>query len=333
MKAIKSLGLAGLGIGIAFASGCVTRGSGSFENPAEPDITPVRAGENPMPAALAPVQPGAVRYPDPRPAKSPEYWQQHSDPYAGMPRTAPSRPASYTAAPTAGGTIYVVKKGDILGRIASQHGVKVSDLKAANGLTGDTIRVGQKLRIPAKSASAPKTSAAASTPGVYVVKKGDILGRIASQHGVKVADLKAANGLTGDTIRVGQKLKIPGKAAASASAKAVPAPAPAPHSSNEVKPAVNDVPAMPDIPDLPPPAIDAAPPAPAPEIKGFEPAPAAPETYTYYASGSEDIYSIAISHTVGIPDAKRLNPQLAAEFDRMPSRPLPAGTPVILPKK
>jgi hypothetical protein len=273
MNAIKSLGIAGLGIGIAFASGCVTRGSGSFgENPAEPDITPVRSGENPMPAALAPVPPGNVRYPDPRPAKSPEYWQQHTDPYAGMPRPAPSRPASYTASPTVGGNIYVVKKGDILGRIASQHGVKVADLKAANGLTSDTIRVGQKLKIPGKTAAAPAP-------------------------------------------------------------KPAPAPAPAPHGTNEVKPVVNDVPEMPDIPDLPPPAIKDEPPAPAPDIKGFEPQPAAQETYTYYASGSEDIYSIAISHTVGIPDAKRLNPQLAAEFDRMPSRPLPAGTPVTLPKK
>lgn len=276
MNSIKTIGLAGLGIGMMFASGCITRGSGSFsENPAEPDLTPVRAGENPMPAALAPVQPGTVRYPDPRPAKSPEYWQQHTDPYAGMPRTAPSRPASYTAAPTAGGTLYTVKKGDILGRIAAQHGVKVADLKAANGLTSDTIRVGQKLKIPGKaSASAP-------------------------------------------------------------AAKAAPAPAPAARTSAEVAPAVTEVPAMPDIPDLPPPSINDAPPAPvqAPEIKGFEPAPAAQETYTYYASGNEDVYSIAISHTVGIPDAKRLNPQLAAEFERMPSRPLPAGTPYILPKK
>ncbi len=51
-----------------------------------------------------------------------------------------------------GGTAgtYVVKKGDSLSLIASAVGVKVSRLKAVNGLKSDTIRIGQKLVIPAK---------------------------------------------------------------------------------------------------------------------------------------------------------------------------------------
>lgn len=42
----------------------------------------------------------------------------------------------------------------------------------------------------------------------YTVRKGDTLSSIARKHGVSVATLKKRNGLKGDNIRVGQKLKI-----------------------------------------------------------------------------------------------------------------------------
>ena len=45
------------------------------------------------------------------------------------------------------GHYYTVKKGDTLSKIASRHGVSVSTLKKRNGLKGDNIRVGQKLKI------------------------------------------------------------------------------------------------------------------------------------------------------------------------------------------
>ena len=50
-------------------------------------------------------------------------------------------------------TTYTVKKGDNLGRIASRHGVTVDAIRSANGLSGDNIRIGQKLKIPAKGKS------------------------------------------------------------------------------------------------------------------------------------------------------------------------------------
>jgi LysM repeat protein len=62
----------------------------------------------------------------------------------------------------------------------------------------------------------------------YVVRKGDSLYTIASANGTNIQSLRAANNLRGDLIRVGQKLQIPGTAAASESlqvavADAVPA--------------------------------------------------------------------------------------------------------------
>ena len=54
-----------------------------------------------------------------------------------------------------------MKSGDNLTKIATQHGISVKALRAANGLKTDSIKVGQKLKIPAKAASAPVTAPAA----------------------------------------------------------------------------------------------------------------------------------------------------------------------------
>lgn len=54
-------------------------------------------------------------------------------------------------APAAGsgsGGSYTVAKGDTLYGIARRHSTTVSALKSANGLTADTIRIGQVLRLP-----------------------------------------------------------------------------------------------------------------------------------------------------------------------------------------
>jgi LysM repeat protein len=65
---------------------------------------------------------------------------------------APQAAAS-KAAPTAVGnaafTIYVVRAGDTLTRIARRHATTVRALRATNDLKIDRIIVGQKLRVPA----------------------------------------------------------------------------------------------------------------------------------------------------------------------------------------
>ncbi|MDQ0457210.1 peptidoglycan DD-metalloendopeptidase family protein [Rhizobium paknamense] len=61
--------------------------------------------------------------------------------------------------PPTGG--YVVKPGDSLAKIAKAHGVSVDQLKAANGLNGQSVRVGQTLSIPAGGQAEPVSTAAA----------------------------------------------------------------------------------------------------------------------------------------------------------------------------
>lgn len=53
-------------------------------------------------------------------------------------------------------SVYVVKKGDTLTRVAKAHGVSVPAIRAANALKTDRLLVGQKLKIPAGEANSPK---------------------------------------------------------------------------------------------------------------------------------------------------------------------------------
>ena len=64
----------------------------------------------------------------------------------GGPRGGAPPPSSPPAA--AGGNEYVVQKGETLTSIAKSHGVTVAELRKANNLTTDALKVGQKLVIP-----------------------------------------------------------------------------------------------------------------------------------------------------------------------------------------
>jgi LysM repeat protein len=69
-----------------------------------------------------------------------------------------------TAADTSSGeNIYTVASGDSLTKIATKHGVSLKALRSANDLRTDKIKVGQKLKIPAK-ASAPVDSTPVAAP-------------------------------------------------------------------------------------------------------------------------------------------------------------------------
>lgn len=61
---------------------------------------------------------------------------------------------------------YTVKSGDTLMKIAKTHGVSIKALRSANNLRTDRIKVGDKLKIPAKASapSAPSGEPPATTP-------------------------------------------------------------------------------------------------------------------------------------------------------------------------
>jgi LysM repeat protein len=115
------------------------------------------------------------------------------------------------------GSSYTVAKGDTLSRIAKKHGTTTRALLEANNLKSDTLKLGQVLVIPAAGISSSgipsleNTKAPAGEFTDYTVVKNDSLDRIAKKFGVSVAELKSANSLKADTVRLGQTLHVPGK--------------------------------------------------------------------------------------------------------------------------
>ena len=76
-----------------------------------------------------------------------------------------------TGASTGAGEAYVVKSGDTLTKIAKSHGTTVKAIESENNLSTTKIKVGQKLKIPAKTeaaapapAPAPVETAAPAAP-------------------------------------------------------------------------------------------------------------------------------------------------------------------------
>ena len=70
-------------------------------------------------------------------------------------RTATATTATPTNGASGAAKTYTVKSGDTLQAIARRNGVTVKELQVANNLTTTQIKVGQKLRIPAKETAAP----------------------------------------------------------------------------------------------------------------------------------------------------------------------------------
>jgi LysM repeat protein len=96
---------------------------------------------------------------------------------------------------------HVVKEGDNLFQLSLKYKTSLTVLKKANNLETTLIRKGQKLRIRNFD------TVRGITP-VWIVKKGDNLYRISIETGTTVNAIKSLNGLTSDTIYIGQKLQL-----------------------------------------------------------------------------------------------------------------------------
>jgi LysM repeat protein len=138
-------------------------------------------------------------------------------------------------------TTYIVQSGDVLGLIAERFDADIAELRLINDLDGNLIRVGQELTIPAldgaaaaadddtsdaadttdtADASPAATSVPASGPVScnstatgHCIQPGESLQGIAFDYDVTVEALRAANpGVSGDLIKSGEVLNLPGGA-------------------------------------------------------------------------------------------------------------------------
>jgi LysM repeat protein len=144
--------------------------------------------------------------------------------YAGQRLRVTGQASSATAATAAAAPaarIHVVARGETLTGIAHHYGSTVAAIAKANGITRPSlIRVGQRLTIPGPAdalATAATAPVAAPAPRIHVVARGETLSGIAKHYGSTVSAIARANGITRPSlIRVGQRLTIPGVAAAPA---------------------------------------------------------------------------------------------------------------------
>ena len=211
-------------------------------------------------------------------------------------------------------TVYIVQRGDYLAKISKKYNVTINSIKRLNNLKDDNIRIGQKLKLPGKieigeqkvpegafakdtKATAKKTNAAyTGATKEYVVKSGDTLGAIAYGHGINIRQLKALNGLTSDSLKIGQKLKVP--------AEKVVAPKKTESKPVEKKPVEPEVKAPVEAP-VEPVAVPVEPTVETPVEPTVEETTAPVPTYT--VQEGEDLTDISIRFGVTAAAVRELN--------------------------
>lgn len=100
---------------------------------------------------------------------------------------------------------YTVRTADTLSEIARKFGTTVEALMEANGITDATsLRVGAKIIIVQ-----PPDFSATMAYESHEVEAGETLISISRKYNITIAEIKEANGLKNDTLRVGQELRIP----------------------------------------------------------------------------------------------------------------------------
>ena len=114
--------------------------------------------------------------------------------------------------------IHKVSRGESLSVIAQRYGKTTKELQAYNKLRSTSLAVGQQIRIPGKTlslAQLPKAAPVAPEPAqpvVHKVSRGESLSVIAQRYGKTTKELQSYNQLRSTSLRVGQKLNIPGDA-------------------------------------------------------------------------------------------------------------------------
>jgi LysM repeat protein len=112
--------------------------------------------------------------------------------------------------------VHTVARGESLWLIARKYGVAERMLRVANGIAGERLLVGERLRIPGTAQAGAGVTAANSSPSAEMsshrVRRGESLWTIARAYGVTEEMLRMTNAIRGDRLFEGDVIMIPAAA-------------------------------------------------------------------------------------------------------------------------
>jgi membrane-bound lytic murein transglycosylase D len=111
---------------------------------------------------------------------------------------------------TPGSEFHTVQSGQTYYSISKAYSISIKELLELNNLSdSDRLKSGQKLRV--RRGEGGETEAGSQPSGVqtHTVAPGETLFRIAQNYHTNVEDIKKVNNMSGNSVMVGQKLKIP----------------------------------------------------------------------------------------------------------------------------
>lgn len=111
---------------------------------------------------------------------------------------------------TPGSEFHTVQSGQTYYSISKAYGMGIKELLDLNNLTdNDRLKTGQKLRVRRAEDGETAPVSQVSGPQTHTVAPGETLFRIAQTYHTNVEDIKRLNNMSGNSVMVGQKLKIP----------------------------------------------------------------------------------------------------------------------------
>lgn len=102
--------------------------------------------------------------------------------------------------------IHRVRYGETLGSIAIRYRVRISDIQGWNNLRGTMIQKSQRLVIYSGGRYIASTNTGKKI--IHTVRSGETIGGIAELYGIRASSIRKWNNITGDMIRLNQRLTI-----------------------------------------------------------------------------------------------------------------------------
>ncbi|HEZ4084716.1 TPA: peptidoglycan DD-metalloendopeptidase family protein [Neisseria meningitidis] len=208
-------------------------------------------------------------------------------PPAYVPPSAPAVSGTYVpsyAPVDINAATHTIVRGDTVYNISKRYHISQDDFRAWNGMTDNTLSIGQIVKVKPAGYAAPKAAAVKSRPAVpaaaqplvqsapvdinaatHTIVRGDTVYNISKRYHISQDDFRAWNGMTDNMLSIGQIVKV--KPAGYAAPKT---------SAVESRPAVSAA-AQPPVQSAPQPAAPAAEnkavptPAPAPQSPATSP--------------------------------------------------------------